>query len=226
MSVEAPIFFARGIKMSQAMPSHTENSYESERERLALAAWKTAKARFNASNRIKKRQRFYVFAITVFTVTQIVLSVFLISLTGAQSLAIKVATTLSIGISVFVALISNSEPMTKDALDSYLLHKCGMSLMSLNKKIKNEINIDKNRLDAFSDEYDRIICDCNLNHDDIDYDLVRIENNEIPKKDHWKIYALNIFQTYGIHFLYLISVFGMGFLMFYLTNYFFPPTLS
>lgn len=183
-------------------------------ERLKDLSWKTSKARFNASNRLRRKQQLLVYYIIIFTVIQIGLSILLISLSNESDIVIKIAATISIALSVFIALISNTESMTKSALNAHLLHKCGIELKSLNKKISIINPQQPDDLLKLSSEYDKIIADCNLNHEQIDYNLVLNDINTTPQYIKLKNCFQYYFDIYCTFFICLISASAFGFLFF------------
>lgn len=190
---------------------------EAEKERLKDISWKTSKARFNASERLIKKQRSLVFLIIMFTVVQIGMSVLLITLDNNENILSKFLSTISIVLSVFVALISNTESITKNALNAHLLHKCGVDLNALNKEISILDPCSKKDIMSMSKKYHNIISECNLNHNKIDYDKV---SNDI-RETHPFIKIINnihyFLRTYDLFLIYLISafIFCSLFLLFY-----------
>lgn len=174
---------------------------------------KTGKARLNASSRLNRRQKFLVFIITVLTVLQIGISVLLISLSADNNHVVKIVSAISIVFSALIALLSNTESISKDALHSHVLHECGIKLLALHKRVSIPEHVAEGSLTELSAEYDKIIAECSLNHEPIDYKLVLNELNSAPWYARLKTYALNVVVTYGVHFAYIISIFAISFIL-------------
>lgn len=182
-------------------------------EELAWSVKKTAGCRFNAAKRLERRQKFLVFMITIFTVGQLGLSILLISITNENNIYIKIIATISILMSVFIVLLSNTEAITKDTLNAYLLHKCGLELSYLSKKISIHTNISKDEYLELSNNYNSILVSCNLNHENIDFIRAGIQLNN-PKG--WKVCVIHpivslrsILATYGFYFACLLAFIGI-----------------
>lgn len=183
-------------------------------KRLEDISWETSKARFNASDRLKKKQKVLVFSIIIFTVIQIGISVLLISVTSSDNIITKVVATISIALSVFIALISNTESITKDALNSHLLHKCGVDLKSLNKKISILQPKTTEELLSLSEAYDKIISECNLNHEAVDFKMVLNDMEGISRFDKFLNCIQYLFSIYCTFLVYLVSAFVFGLIFF------------
>lgn len=182
-------------------------------------AYKTAKARFNASERLKAKQKSLVYFITLLTLAQIAVSVALLKIDNNPYAIL--AACLSISFSVFIALISNSDSVSKDVLNAHLLHKCGMDLMSLHDKMGIDANPNSETIKQYQVDYSRIINECSINHDTID---VRIAECQIDKKG-WgaRFYYRMIisFKTYRMILIYII----FATMLCYISYFLFMPKL-
>ena len=133
---------------------------------LENSVYKTARARFIAARRLESRQVSLVRFIIVLTLVQLVISTSLLIYNSPHAALVSV---LSITVSLLIAIVSNSEPVSKDVLHAHLLHKCGMDLMSLYRKIRAAS--DSSNFDKYSKEYDNILINCIINHDPVDFNL-------------------------------------------------------
>lgn len=180
-------------------------------EELKNRVYITAKSRFIASLRLERRQRSLVYLITFMTLAQIAASVVLLKIGTSPHYALT--TCLAITFSVFIAIISNSDSMSKDVLHAHLLHKCGVELMSLYNRMCAS---DSSNISNFVEIYDKIISDCNVNHDPIDFRKLECQ---IQNKNWFKALpcsASSFFKTYGLVILYLVFsviVWGMSYLL-------------
>jgi hypothetical protein len=98
------------------------------------------------------------------TVAQIGISIVLRKIGNSQH--VTLVSCLAISFSVFIALISNSDSMSNDLLHAQLLHKCGLELMNLYNQMCASIS---NETSSFVEKYDKIMNDCSVNHDPVDY---------------------------------------------------------
>ncbi|WP_165175267.1 SLATT domain-containing protein [Desulfovibrio sp. ZJ369] len=142
-------------------------------KKLSNTAYITAKSRLNASNRLQRKQKSFVFFIILMTIVQIGMSSYI--LITQNSNHINLFSCIVITLSVFIALISNSESLSNDTLNSYKFHECGMKLLALSRKIDNHIENDLENLniDDLQNIYDNIISQCGVNHINIDYKLAK-----------------------------------------------------
>lgn len=173
-----------------------------ELEILKNKAYKTAKARFNAADRLKAKQKSLVYFITFLTLAQIAVSVALLKIDDNPYAVL--AACLSISFSVFIALISNSNSVSKDVLHAHLLHKCGMDLMRLHDKMCVDASLNAEAIKQYVAEYSNIINDCSINHDTIDFKVVECQ---IAKKGWWvRLYysVIAFFKTYRMTLIYII----------------------
>ncbi len=165
---------------------------------LKNKAYKTAKARFNAATRIESRQKSLVHFITFLTSIQIAASIAL--LTASNHPYASLGACISISFSVFIAIISNSDSISKDVLHAHLLHKCGMDLMRLHDKIKADTKAEDNTV-GYTEEYSNIINDCSLNHDSVDFH--NAENQINPDRYKWS-WLMAKFKTYRLVLSYIL----------------------
>lgn len=168
-----------------------------ELEALKNKAYKTAKARFNAADRVKAKQKSLVHFITFLTLVQIAASIALLK--ASDNPYASLAACLSISFSVFIAIVSNSDSVSKDILHAHLLHKCGMDLMRLHDKIQAD-TAGAGKIMEYTTEYSDIIDDCSINHDSVDFQKAECQ---IGLKRHnwckWKAF----FKTYATVLAYL-----------------------
>lgn len=141
---------------------------------FSTRAYKTAKARFNAAKRLQLKQKSLVFTLTLITLMQICAAVAILA--KGQSGYEKFIASATITFSVFVAIISNTDSLTKDALCSYQFHECGKKLMMLSRAATQADNIEDLR--QLQEKYDTILCECMENHELIDF---RLADSEITR---------------------------------------------
>lgn len=178
---------------------------------LKNKAYKTSKARFNASDRLKTRQKSLVYFITFLTLVQIAMSIAL--LTVGNSPYATLTACLSISFSVLIAIVSNSDSLSKDVLSAHLLHKCGMNLMRLYDKIHADTSPSPASISEYGAEYNNIINDCSLNHDTVDFQKVECQSGE---KLHKWCKTISFLKTYGVVIIYLIFVVALCIISFFL----------
>jgi hypothetical protein len=170
-----------------------------ELEALKNKAYKTAKARFNAADRVKAKQKSLVHFITFLTLVQIAASIALLK--ASDNSYARLAACLSISFSVFIAIVSNSDSVSKDVLHAHLLHKCGMDLMRLHDKIQADISSSADKIMEYTAEYSDIINDCSLNHATVDFQKAE---RQLGTKTHKWCGIRTFFKTYSIVLGYLI----------------------
>ena len=129
-------------------------------------AYKTAKARFNASDRLIKKQKSLIFTITLITIAQISASVAFLAKANPQFA--NLISSATINFSVFIAIISNTDSLSKDVLSAHHFHECGLKLMELTRKISGLSPEDQQK---YQEEYNTVINSCSENHSNLDYKL-------------------------------------------------------
>lgn len=178
-------------------------------EELENRVYRTARARFIAAKRLEARQVLLVRFIIFLALVQIIASICL--LIGDNPYA-SLVSVLSITVSIFIAVVSNSEPVSKDVLHSHMLHKCGMELMSLYNKmhtLPNECKIEQCLKD-----YDDILINCAINHDQVDFDVARLLAD---KKEICRTLRLKAcIKTHGAFLFYVFLATALCFIVYLL----------
>lgn len=174
-------------------------------------AYKTAKVRFNASDRLKVKQKSLVYTITLITIVQISASVVL--LTCPSHKFVNLLSTVTINFSVFIAIISNTDSLSKDILSAHHFHECGLKLMKLARELhKHSPEEQKN----FQHEYDQIIDTCSENHSYFDYKLAEIQIHNSQKELRYVI--LHKLSALLVSIVYILFATISFFITFFLTN--------
>lgn len=177
-----------------------EKKEETEKERLLRHIKMTYQSRYTANRRllhISKLQNISSIFNSLFVTfaSALLLAPSLLPQEKKDNLGFLILGLSIISLSLGIALgTKNNEVMAAD------FHRCGRELQSLHDSLKSEEKIDLKR---GYEEYNRILNSYNINHDAIDHESIKNEDekrlNKIPFK-------LKYF--FHVDFLYLFLIFG------------------
>lgn len=185
--------------------------------------WKTKSARFNAYHRLKKKRIMSSYTLSLLSVYVIILKLLgpfkVIENTGTLETVNFLSICVSILLLVFV-LIENSMEYN---LKAEKFHNCSKSLAKLFKELEiiKESKSDYEKtsgIKKITSKYDNII-DLYDNHDPIDFELHRVDNNlknYKPIKNWWikntYLYFNNLVYYLAIYFVPVILILTILFL--------------
>lgn len=179
------------------------------KEELERKLFITKKARFNAAQRISRTQQWLSATITFVSTLQILISLVLI-INEAASYQ-NLLTCFTIISSILILTISNSSILNNGAKEAFIMHKCGIEISRIYDILRFSDSPD---IEKSYQEYNRILSECGLNHQDIDYKLAHssmqlpaekspITFNDIPKYISYWYYCVKNF----LHIIFPIIIF-------------------
>jgi hypothetical protein len=138
----------------------------------------TAGARFNAARRLWRHDRLAQWSIALSSVALIVLA--LVQAVGIETtVSSRALSVVQVSLAVLVLVISLLISRDNFALQAYRMHRCGLELNRLKRRIEPRLASlhDDDFFCNVSEEYYGILCE-HENHAPIDYDLYRLNKAE------------------------------------------------
>lgn len=159
------------------------NRLDTELTSISTRCWKTSKARFEASRRMRRCSNASTLCVAMLSVEIIVINL-LIYIPSLQ-LDGNIVTVLTVCLSAFVLVLSLIISQLKYDRKEEEYHLCGMKLGALEKKINiyiaSEQGITFETVSEFNNEYQNIIRESNLNHAEMDW-IYALRNEEDTTK--------------------------------------------
>tara|TARA_R110000782_G_scaffold13795_1_gene40516 strand:+ start:721 stop:1365 length:645 start_codon:yes stop_codon:yes gene_type:complete len=151
----------------------------------------TRDVRFQANLRLMKRQRWSSYMISILSLYVIFLSLLpnIFSLNEKDS---QILLSCSVILSVFVIFTSIIDGSQNFYHQGELLHRCARKIATVYHKLKN---IDPSDVSSHSDleklqeEYREILDDCPINHDNMDYTLIKSTKPHLFPRDYEKVWV-------------------------------------
>jgi hypothetical protein len=181
-------------------------------DELDRTMWITKHCRYNASDRLRKKQSFSVYTIAV-------LSIYVLVLTLFEKYGFKVENSnlyefSSVLLALFILVLSLTEASKNYMVSSERLFVCGNDIRDLLDKLKKfskESEADIHDIETLSVKYSHVLKACGENHGTIDFDLLRAQRPKYFDDLHW------FFRIY-FKMKYLFNIYGL-----YVVLIFFPP---
>ncbi len=189
-----------------------ETSLNSYLEKLEKKISTTRECRFNAARRLTNKNQLSLASISFVSVYSIAIAIIqnVFDLSQCQNLN-NVYTLLSILLSIFILVVSLLEGANNYQLKADRLHSNALELSTIDREIKclkisNLTEQDYiNKLCHLGQEYENIIKICPENHNPLDYDLFKVEEN--IDLDWWDKFWRRTWlrcQNYWLYFTFII----------------------
>lgn len=165
-----------------------QGNWQAIADQMKRKIWITRGARFNAHQRLQNRHNWSIASISFLSAYVIAISLLTfipaISLTSKQNTIISFS---AIALSLFILVLSLLESSKSYESKGREFHECGRELsgvlgklsisMEFWKSNQNQADIQKELIDI-DNEYNQILDRCHENHETIDVDLFKLENQK------------------------------------------------
>lgn len=141
-------------------------------ERYLMKVWASRGSRFVASRRLHKKNYACQLVLSFFSLTVIGAGVGLLVLPPDYKMLSNLISVLSIDASVFILVLSNLEFAKNYGVEADRMLKGAQALSPLYDEIERSIRcklITQQKIDSFIQQYNHIINEFEVNHEDIDY---------------------------------------------------------
>lgn len=167
-----------------------------------LAAMRTVKAaRFNAAERLERKNAVSLFALSMVSLYFVGLSVWqAIYAPVLNDPANRLITLVSIMSSVFTLVLALIESMNDYKMKAHHMHACALAVNDLYHEFKLMRAPDAGLIQEFRRRYNEAVRSCPYNHARIDYLMARAERGAPWDEKAWTRlrYALDVYALYGI----------------------------
>ena len=178
-----------------------ERSLKTELDNISTRCWRTARARFDASRRMRRCSNASSLCVAMLSLEIIVIN--LLIYIPSLNLDTNLVTILTVCLSAFVLVLSLIISQLKYDRKEEEYHQCGILLAALEKRVnifaasKSEYTHDE--VKEFNDEYQKILRESNLNHAEIDWEhALRNEKHNYKDKKEEKESTPSTFLTFWL----------------------------
>ena len=152
--------------------------------KMAERCWKTAIARFESARRMKRCHNASTLCIAMVSLEIIVIN--LLIFIKQLELNEVIITITTVGLSMFVLVLSLIVSHLKYEKREEQYHECGLELSNLERDIKIYLTcgteISHETLKYYNDQYNSILQKWNLNHSDTDFEWAIYKNGKLHKE--------------------------------------------
>jgi hypothetical protein len=167
-----------------------------------LAAMRTVKAaRFNAAERLERKNTVSLFALSMVSLYFVGLSVWqAIYGSTLDEPASRLITLVSIMSSVFTLVLALIESMNDYKMKAHHMHACALAVNDLYHEFKLMRTPDAGMIQEFRRRYNDAVRSCPCNHARIDYLMARAEHGLPWEERAWLHlrYAFDVYALYGV----------------------------
>jgi len=166
-----------------------------------LSAMRTVKAaRFNAAERLERKNTLSMFSMSIVSLYFVGLSVWQVVYAPLlDEPTNRLVTLVSIMSSIFTLVLALIESMNDYKIKAHHMHACALAVNDLYHEFKLVPSGDESRVQEFRRRYNEIVRGCPLNHARVDYLMARTER-DVPWPDLlwvrlryvWDVYALYV----------------------------------
>lgn len=190
------------------------SDYQKFLERFKRRVWITRGSRFNAARRLNNKSYWSIASISFLSVYGISIPIIQTTFNPLScpevNRAYFVISTIS---SIFILVLSLLEGSKNYQIKADRLYSSAIKLSQVSRKIDlfelkfDEINDESsNELIELSNEYERLIYECQENHDKEDFRLFQIQNRDEFKIAFWQGVIDGAFLYIKDYWLYLVSI--------------------
>src|SRR6185436_10301647 len=168
-----------------------------------LAAMRTVKAaRFNAAERLERKNTVSLFAMSMVSLYFVGLSVWqAVYAPTLDEAANRLITLVSIMSSIFTLVLALIESMNDYRMKAHHMHACALAVNDLYHELKLARSSEPGQLQEFRHRYNGAVRRCPYNHTRIDFLMAKAEGSDVPWADRaWARlrYALDVYALYGL----------------------------
>jgi len=167
-----------------------------------MAAMRTVKAaRFNAAERLERKNTVSLFAMSMLSLYFVGLSVWqAIYASTLDEASNRLITLASIMSSVFTLVLALLESMHDYRMKAHQLHNCALAVNDLYHELQLMRPIDAGLVQEFRRRYNGAVRSCPINHARVDYLMARAERNVPRGEKIWARlrYALDVYALHGL----------------------------
>jgi hypothetical protein len=167
-----------------------------------LAAMRTVKAaRFNAAERLERKNTLSLFALSMVSLYFVGLSVWqAVYAPALEEAANRLITLVSIMSSVFTLVLALIESLNDYKMKAHHMHACALAVNDLYHEFKLMRAPDAGLIQEFRRRYNEAVRSCPYNHARIDYLMARAERGLPWEEKAWihLRYGLDVYALYGV----------------------------
>jgi hypothetical protein len=162
-----------------------------------LSAMRTVKAaRFNAAERLERKNTLSMFSMSMVSLYFVGLSVWQVVYAPLlDEPTNRLVTLVSIMSSIFTLVLALIESMNDYKIKAHHMHTCALAVNDLYHEFKLVPPGDEARLQEFRRRYNDVVRGCPLNHARVDYLMARAERDmpwSVRMRYVWDVYALYV----------------------------------
>jgi conflict system pore-forming effector with SLATT domain len=175
-------------------------------EQLLLAMRTVKAARFNAAERLERKNTISLFAMSMVSLYFVGLSVWQAVYAAAiDDAANRLITLVSIMSSVFTLVLALIESMNDYRMKAHHMHACALAVNDLYHEFKLMPAPDAGLIQEFRHRYNEAVRGCPYNHSRIDYLMARSERGGTPWEEKVWVRLRYAFDVYALYALCLIT---------------------
>jgi hypothetical protein len=162
-------------------------------------------ARFNAAERLERKNTVSQFALAMVSLYFVGLSIWQMVYAGAISEPThRLVTLVSIVSSVFTLILGLLETQNGYQIKAHHLHACGLAVSDLAHELAIAMPADARTQQEYRRRYHEIVRACPVNHTSIDYAMAR-QSAEDGATERLRVRGLYLLNVYGLYALFLIG---------------------
>jgi hypothetical protein len=167
-----------------------------------LAAMRTVKAaRFNAADRLERKNTVSLFAMSMVSLYFVGLSVWqAVYASTLDEATNRLVTLVSIMSSIFTLVLALIEAMNDYRMKAHHMHACALAVNDLYHELQLLRPLDAVQVQEFRLRYNAAVRSCPYNHARVDYLMARAERNVPWDERAWARlrYMLDVYGLYGV----------------------------
>jgi hypothetical protein len=183
-------------------PSGTGVAMDARAVEQLLAAMRTVKAaRFNAADRLERKNMVSLFAMSMVSLYFVGLSVWQAVYGSTLDEATnRLVTLVSIMSSIFTLVLALIEAMNDYRVKAHHMHACALAVNDLFHELQLLRPVDAGQVQEFRLRYNAAVRSCPYNHARVDYLMARAERNVPWDERAWARlrYVLDVYGLYGV----------------------------
>lgn len=172
-------------------------------DQLAATMRMVKSARFNAAERLERKQAASLFTQTIVALYFIGLAVWQAIYFGQiDDASNRLMTFIQIVSSVFTLMLGLLESLNDYPMKAHHLHNCALIVSELSQELKIARLTDARDVQAFRRKYNEALKACPVNHNRIDYLFAKLDGKGETRA--WSaVYVRYILDVYGLYVLFL-----------------------
>jgi SMODS and SLOG-associating 2TM effector domain family 5 len=173
-------------------------------EQLAATMKIVKSARFNAADRLERKQVVSLF-------TQAIVALYFIGLAVWQAIYFgqiddasnRLMTFIQIVSSVFSLMLGLLEALNDYQMKAHHLQNCALTISDLSQELKISRISDPREVQEYRRKYNEALKACPANHSDIDYQFAKLGGGTGSARERGLLYARYVLNVYGLYVLFL-----------------------